>query len=309
VHARRIGVVVPNTLWGRAIAKALSEEGIKSSLMVRYHTLVGDPRKREKSADLRAFTALQLIVDPTDAVAWRSWCGFGDYLMHSNHWCRLEDYAAEQGITVVEALEAIDGAPDAFLGADVLAQRYRDGLAMIQKTAGKRGYALLNTIADDPKAGLPKVFASMIEPVAGSESAAELLERARAHAQIRFADEDAVRIGLAPMMCGQEFDTVIWAGAIDGFYPSKDTFGEEMEEDRKAEVRDDQLRQLYVALACAQHHLIISCFQRDEVKSAAALGMQIRRIRDMDGEQMATLAPSMYIAQLGDVVPGVDRGL
>ncbi len=329
IHPRDIGVIVPNALWGKALCKLLSKNDIESSLMISYYALTGDPRRMEKCASLRAFTALNLVSDATDVTAWRSWCGFGDYLACSNHWCRLEEYALEQGKGVLQVLEeeaakatgvgdgnaiAIDrrtsadasASEPAFLGADVLVAAYKRGCEMIKRCSDKAGFALLNNLLGEP---LPEDFMGLLNPVAGPESARELLDRARAAVEVKFSDTDAVRVGLPSMMCGLEFDTVILAGAVDGFYPTFETFGDELDDDAKDDMRAQQRRVLYSALSKACRYVVVSCFHEDDSNTANALGMWARRIRMENDKRMAVLSPSRFVDEMGDAMPGMDSKL
>lgn len=340
VHPRDIFVAVPNALWGRAVAKVLGDAGVPASLMVSYHALSGDPRSMEKSESLRAFTGLNLAASPRDATAWRSWCGFGDYLTHSNHWCRLEEYAARHGMGPVGALDCLSRsggrpilAPDdaeteedialaeqeakdaeklnglAFLGADVLVRRYREGQDLIARCEAKRGFGVINNLIDDPHAGMPAGFAELLEPVCGTEDARELYERACSRSLIQFADADAVRIGLPQMACGQEFDTVIVCGCVDGFMPPAGAFSDEFDDERKNQMKAAARRAFAATIGKARRTLVLSCFARDEANTAAALQMQIRRIRDVSGKRMAIIAPSMLLSELGQALPPEDAKL
>ncbi|MDO5791640.1 MAG: AAA family ATPase, partial [Coriobacteriia bacterium] len=163
LHPRDVAVVVPNALWGRSIAKVLEVNGMPSDQLVGYHALKGDPRDERRCADLRAYTLLTLAADPDDAVAWRSWCGFGDYLTHSNHWCRLEDFAEQTGMGVVEALGGLsDFAEPPFVGADVLAARWREAQALLAPVRGKRGFALLAVCKQPGCDTLPPSFEELL---------------------------------------------------------------------------------------------------------------------------------------------------
>ena len=340
VHPRQIFVAVPNALWGRALAKVLGDAGVPTSLMVSYHALSGDPRSMEKSESLRAFTGLNLAASPRDATAWRSWCGFGDYLTHSNHWCRLEAYAERHGMGPVGALDCLSKSggrpilsPDdaeteedialaeaeakeaeklnglAFLGADVLVRRYREGQDLIARCEAKRGFAVINNLIDDPQAGMPAGFAELLEPVSGTEDARELYERACSRSLIQFADSDAVRIGLPEMACGQEFDTVIVCGCVDGFMPPAGAFSDEFDDERKNQIKAASRRAFAATIGKARRTLALSCFARDEANSAAALQMQIHRIRDVNGKRMAIIAPCAFLSELGQALPPEDAKL
>lgn len=312
VRPHRIFIAVPNALWGRAISKVLRMNDVKTTEVVRDHALSGDPRTMEKCSSLRAFAALNLAAEPDDLAAWRDWCAFGDYLCHSNHWCRLEEYADEFGIDVLTALRTIaelsEDAEPAFLGADVLASCYRSAQALIERSAGKRGFSLLSGLLDDQEQ-LPDDFKELLGPVNGVEDAATLLAQARSGLETHFAGVDAVRIGLPSTACGQTFDVVVVTGLVDGFYPPTAAFGTEYDEDYQRQIRSESRRALYALTSKAQQRLVLSCFQKDESNTAKALGMWVRRIRMENGESMAVLSASCFVDELGDSVPGFDSKL
>lgn len=310
LHPRDVAVVVPNALWGRSIAKVLEVNGMPSDQLVSYHALKGDPRNAERCADLRAYTLLTLAADLDDAVAWRSWCGFGDYLTHSNHWCRLEDFAEAAGMGVVEALAQLaDFDEPPFAGADVLAARWRQAQELLAPVAGKRGFTLLSACKLPGHDELPPAFEALLAPLSGTEDAAELLARARGRLERRFADVDAVRIALPSMLVGLEFDTVIIAGAVDGFYPGVGAFDIENDEDRQAEIAAADRRAWYEAMGTARRTLVVSTFQKDRAEVALRSGMQVHRIRDEHGQAMARLAPSRFALELGPEAPALETTL
>lgn len=310
LHPRDVAVVVPNALWGRAVAKVLEVNGMPSDQLVSYHALKGDPRDDARCADLRAYTLLALAADPRDAVAWRSWCGFGDYLTRSNHWCRLEDFAEQAGMGVVDALAQLaDFAEPPFTGADVLAARWREAQALLAPVRGKRGFTLLAACKQSGQSELPPAFETLLAPLSGTEDAAELLVRAHGRLERRFADVDAVRIALPSMLVGLEFDTVIIAGAVDGFYPGVGAFDVENDEERQAELAAADRRAWYAAMGCARRTLIVSTFQKDHAETALRSGMQVHRIRDEHGQAMARLAPSRFALELGPEAPMLETAL
>ena len=311
VRPRDLFVAVPNRVWGKALAKVLRANHIKADEVTSHHALQGDPRALEKCYDLQAYTRLNLAADPTDVVAWRSWCGFGDFLTNSNNWFRLEKYAQETGIGILEALERAASIADdeLFAGASVLVKRYREGKEFIEFAAGKQGFALLNACAPVWGEVPPAAFMSLVEPVGGSEHAAELLQRANRRMELRFNDEDAVRIGLLEMSCGMEFDTVIITGAVEGFYPARKTIGTELDDDRIRELRLQERRAWYAAMTKARYAFICSTIQKDESNTAAALGMYAHRIRMENGKSLAILAPTPYMEEFGEDAPCFEAAL
>lgn len=310
---QRIFIAVPNALWGRALSKVLRANDVRTVELVDTHVLKGDPRREDKCASIRAYTALCLAADAEDATAWRTWCGLGDYLCRSNHWCRLEDWACEHDLGIAAALARLDAADSAgeepaFLGADILAARYREARLLLDACAGKRGFSLMNEIMGGP-GDPPADLAALLDPMAGTETAAELVARARGRFEARFPEDEAVRIGLPRMACGLSFDTVIVTGMVDGFYPPTAAFGTEHDEGFQAEVKAAARRELCALVAKASSTLVLSSFQKDESNTAAALGMWVRRIRREDGRSLAVLSPSCLFDDMGDAIPGFDAKL
>lgn len=311
VRAQDIFVAVPNKIWGKAIAKVLTANGIKADQVTSNHALQGDPRVKEKCLDLQAYTRLNLAACPEDVVAWRSWCGFGDFLTNSNHWFRLEKYAQQAGIGILEALEraSLLTEGELFNGANILVKRYQEGRAFIQRASSKQGFALLNDCSPVQGEVPPAAFMSLVEPVSGCETALELLQRANERMELCFGETNAVRVGLLQMSCGMEFDTVIITGAVEGFYPAYETIGTELDDERIHELRLQERRLWYVAITKAHHTLICSTIQKDESNTAASLGMYAHRIRMENGKSLAILAPTPYLDEFGSEAPCMESSL
>ena len=308
---RDIFVAVPNKIWAAALAKVLRANDIAADEVVDRYALRGDPRSLDKSLDLQAYTRLNLVADPTDVVAWRSWCGFGDYLTNSNHWFRLEKYAQDENIGIIEALKRASeqGDKELFTGAKILSERYTKACAFIEKASKKQGFSLVNECNPSQSDVPPKDFMSLLAPLAGYESAQELLVRANKRMQLSFGDENKVRIGLLHTSCGMEFDTVIIMGAIEGFYPARKTIGVELDDEHIVQVRLQERREWYSAIVKARYALVCSTIQKDESSAAEKLGMYAHRIRMENGKSLAILAPSPYLEEFGEEAPCIETSL
>lgn len=111
------------------------------------------------------------------------------------------------------------------------------------------------------------------------------------------------------MLVGLEFDTVVIAGAVDGFYPGVGAFDIENDEDRQAEISAADRRAWYAAMGTARRTLVVSTFQKDRAEVALRSGMQVHRIRDEHGQAMARLAPSRFALELGPEAPALETTL
>ncbi|MFR7404556.1 MAG: hypothetical protein ACLUW6_08140 [Coriobacteriaceae bacterium] len=93
--------------WERCIARALEARGIAAALPIRGRVAAGDYRDLDRCAPARLLTALALVADPTDALAWRAWCGFGDYLANSAAFADMRAEGETQGKGLVAMLEKV----------------------------------------------------------------------------------------------------------------------------------------------------------------------------------------------------------
>ena len=140
-------VVVPNRRWAVMVEKMLRRRGFNVSAAGAAGTLAGDPRDSTRSRALVAYTKLGLLADPTDMIAWRSWCGFDNALTNSDAWMGLQDFAEAEGLTLYQALQKVGsagfGAKEPFLRARTLAEKWRSGQDFLEKNATRRGFGLM----------------------------------------------------------------------------------------------------------------------------------------------------------------------
>lgn len=137
VPAREICVVAPNKVWCAAVVRGLEDGGVACTTVEDARALSGDVRDMTRCEVARAYTLLALVADSEDAVAWRSWCGFGDALLRNTAFAALRAYCEEHGEGMLDVLRELvvvrDGQGDGELGglvdvlgmADVIDAFYR----------------------------------------------------------------------------------------------------------------------------------------------------------------------------------------
>lgn len=154
---RRIVVASPNAVWSRALARELRAHGVPADILPAKQPVRGDIRDNARCVPARVLTALELVADPENALAWRCWCGFDDYLANSTAFASLRTAAERQGVGVVAALRAMDEqtrSADAqgshaiagVVGAERILAAFRAGCDLIAQVGELRGNALLDEI-------------------------------------------------------------------------------------------------------------------------------------------------------------------
>ncbi len=306
----RTCLVVPNKQWARAYEKVLARRGFAVSSAGTRRGLGGDPRERAKARAIEAYTKLNLLADETDLTAWRSWCGIDNYLTNSDAWARLENFAEAQGIGLLAALEICAQADDGqepFLRAAELGARYRDGLSYIERNRARRGFVLLQAIGADKLAD----FAELLMIIDGDERASKLFEITRDYFDApRFRTEKhCIHIALPDALAGTNYDNVLIAGAVDGYYPDRAAFEVVSTDEEPDRVLNRDRRAFSGAAAKASRHLVVSYFSQAPLELAERTKMQVARVRaGAEGERIAIARPTCFIGEAGNAAPSTIGG-
>lgn len=301
--------------WERAAARALTARGIATAAVAPSRMAVGDYRDARRCAPVRLLTALALAADPDDALAWRCWCGFGDYLANSAAFADLRSGAAAEGRSLVALLDdAAAAAPaEGFPGTGIgrVVEAYRAGQALIARAEGLEGDELLEALAaglgdaDEAAQALAVVRGltalSALEGAGAPDTAAALIRRARRRMNAP-AFEDApgrVLVGDLAHLVGRSPAVLVLAGFVNGFFPGRDYFDATVttpDKQKLAQVADT--RRLYAAAGKPTGRLIASWFTAIDLVSAEQLKLEIERVALRRGERIARVAPSIYLASL-----------
>lgn len=301
--------------WERRVAAALEARGIAVATPIRGRVAAGDYRDLDRCAPARLLTALALVADPDDALTWRAWCGFGDYLANSAAFADMRAEGAAQGKGLVAMLEEVaTAAPDeGFPGTGIgrVLDAYRAGGALIQHAQGLEGDELLSTLVsllnvpeEEGERALHLVRALVApepEPAAPANDAAALIGRARRRmdAPVFENTEGCVLVGDSAHLAGLTPATLVLCGFVNGFFPSRDYFDATvMPPDRQKLVRDADTRRLYAAVGKARKRLVASWFTATNLVEAETLKMEIGRVRLRRGERIATTSPSIYLKEI-----------
>lgn len=315
-----IYVLAFHPAWERRVARALETRGIATATPVRGRVAAGDYRDLDRCAAARLLTALALVANAHDALAWRAWCGFGDYLANSAVFADMRAEADEQGKNLVAMLDEVAAAAPAegFPGTAIgrVLDAYRAGRALIEQTQGLEGDELISALAsalnltgENGERAIQLVRAlTAPEPsaVLAPSDAQTLIARARNRmsAPVFEATEGCVLIGDSTHLTGRTPATLVLAGFVNGFFPMRDFFDATVTTpDKQKLVRATDTRRLYAAAGKATQRLAASWFTSIGLVEAETLKLEIGRVKLRRGERIAVTTPSIYLA---DIDPGAE---
>ena len=261
-------------------------------------------------------TLLLLAGDPGDGVAWRSWCGFGDYLANSGIVNALRDLSATRGEGMTDVLEALAGG-DAELGGagfpeerNRVVEAYARGKEALNRLAGLTGEDLLRAVAEEvggKGARVPEVLTVLCDPHEG-DGARDLRERALRRLVLPGmlggaagpADGRRVVVGGAAALVGRSPRTVVACGLVNGFLPGHAFFDATRTPPGKvAKVRGECLRRAGLLLGKARERLVCTWFEQTDLETAGRLGLKVDRIWTDGGVRMASVGPSIALEAAG----------
>lgn len=309
-----VTVAVPNGTWARNIVAALAEHGVAAETLADMQAIRGDIRDNTRCVAARVMTALDLVANPRDAVAWRCWCGFGDYLVNSAAFSNLRAYADGAGIGLVEALEQVAGGADAsgegdtsdVVGATRVADAYQTGLALIERAQDLTGRELLDELAravtgDDAATAPAAIAALCLDGADGDDLSATTLVR-RARERLFFPtlrNEQAVAVVPYDSMVGLAPEVLVVAGFVNGFIPCRDFFdGTVTPLDKQKKMHTTDTHRVYTLVGKAGRRLVLSYFTSADLEPAAVLKLKIDRIKLKNGVRTCVISPSDFLSTI-----------
>lgn len=311
--------------WERCIARALEARGIAAALPIRGRVAAGDYRDLDRCAPARLLTALALVADPTDALAWRAWCGFGDYLANSVAFADMRAEGETQGKGLVAMLEevAVAAPEEGFPGTGIgrILDAYRAGRALVERLQGLEGNELIGALADaldlsaEERERTVQLASALTAPEPGVNAPSDaraMIARARQrmNAPVFETTEGHVLIGDSAHLTGLTPATLVLCGFVNGFFPTRDYFDATVTTpDKQKLVRATDTRRLYAAAGKATQRLAASWFTSIGLVEAKTLKLEIGRVKLRRGERIAVTAPSIYLAEIDPAAEPCATGL
>ena len=320
-------LAAPNGVWAKSLSRSLEARGISTAQRPSARMLSGDSRDLRRCKTSRLVTLLALAADPHDMLAWRSWCGFGDWLTNNPGFAALRRYAAQQGLAPYDALAAVatdNPCREAFGNLDAaeqaslerISQAFKTGQAALMQLGGLVGRQLIDAAwelldceqhAQEATAGQGGVPADLlrlldVENPELAHDAASLVDRLlMALNEPRFPlAQNAVRIGDLAASHGSSYRTVVLSGFVNGFIPKHAYFDPvKTPLDRMGLLYGTDARRVYQAAGCAREELLVTAFTQMDALQAERLDLKVDRVFMREGKRLARISPSELIGSMG----------
>jgi hypothetical protein len=307
--AHDILIAAPHPAWMQYLVRQLTARDIPAEVLPDARILKADIHSTDKSFNARFLTLLSLIADPTDAVAWRSWCGFGDHLTHSNGMRALRRIGQIQGKTLDVVLETSDLQLDNSEGLDAIATTQRimkardEARVLIEQLKSLQGQDLLEALAHEfagPGAQVPEIIRSLAsdcENDGENKSAQSMMSCIRARLELPvYCDTNVVRVVSFKNVAGMSPRSLFLAGFMNGFFPQHDYFdGTALTVDQREKRRTQDLSRIASLVAKASDTLVVSYSKELDVTDAQRLGLVINRIAFESNKRVAKTEPSIFL--------------
>lgn len=282
----QIVVATPNLTWARSVSRALKAAGLPVRKMASGALVSANFRRMEDCAQARLVCLLGLLADGDDGMAWRAWCGMGDYVAASNVFVELMTHdCAEDGKTLVAALESLVAAVaqgDAGPTHAAVAESYLEGRRILGELAGLTGRALIEAAA--AKVGLRRMDEALLEAclAPGAQASAAQMRASiqeRATASAFYGPAEAVGVCQYADMAGITCQHLVIAGCMNGWLPQHAYFDLASASAKRRQAMDREARELFYTLAgSATQSLAVSSFADIDLEVSERLNLKGYRV-------------------------------
>ncbi len=311
--AEDLYVATPNRVWARNAAAALAQQGFAVELAFDRNALSGDVRDLGKCQTEAILTVLALIANPHDCVAWRSWCGFGDWLGNCGALAVLRSNGAKQQAALdgmlaqARDLARITQAPESVNGLGRVAQAVETAERLVEGAQGLTGRALLDYVTANlygPDARTPNLVLQLCLGSDASEAlgADQMVTTAfdRMHLP-HFRQDGAVRIGSFIDGAGLQVERVLFLGMVNGLSPELRYFDTaRTTKEQRSKILGHDRAMISVAEDIAACSVEYSWFGEAPLELAQKARMKIERIGLKSGKRMARLSLSVLVEEEED---------
>ena len=258
----------------------------------------------EKPTAAQGFCLLTLLVSPEDRAALRAWFGFGQTANgFSRQYARVREHAQNEGIEIREVLEQLEAGAITLAHTAGIVDRYVELKRHLNTLSSLVGLELVDALwsSNEEDSLQIRTLAGNLAVEHGEPSALlDALRHEVTQPHLPDSTSDVIRVMSLYKSKGLTASLVVVAGCMSGTLPTITTDASPVERDRQV---DEQRRLFYVAITRSTNTLVISSAVSLPNKEALANGIDILRVRRVNGIWTVRTSASPFIAELGPSAP------
>lgn len=310
VDPASIVVASPNAIWNKNMIRALKSYDIPCETVIVRKRALGDVKDKKKCAEAMFITALDLIADPADSLAWRAWCGYGDNLTNSVAMSALMKYAQGKSMDLSEVLSYVNEyaseLPSA-IGMNDVIDAYLKGLDLISGAEGLAGNELIQYVVSTLRMhGVSD--ASWIERLlpdanwdrdATSEMLSNKIHDALLFPTLPSNSKGSVIVVTYASTVGLVPEYLFSTGLVNGLIPPRKALDDSiLTQEKQEKVIEEQARMLMSVFGKPSSSLVLSWFEFCSPENAKKLDLKVERIMMRDGKRSCRISKSIYVDTL-----------
>jgi DNA helicase II / ATP-dependent DNA helicase PcrA len=291
-------VLVQSKALGINLRKSISDFGVEAHSFFQE-----DPIGNSESK--RAFTLLQLLVDPDDPVALRYWLGYGDASARRDQYALLRKAMEDKHLSLPAYLTELVSGTTKVPGFSIFIKKYVEFKKILINLQEKPVTEIVDIIFPDGNEDLEDLRQIALISRQSATTPTELLhDMARVISQPEIPEHpDFVRVMSLHKSKGLTSNVVYVAGLVEGIAPKSIAY---VDEEEMHECR----RLFYVAVTRAKEELILSNFA--SIPASLAMRMQIKVgkwLPKVEGVKYIQTITSRFITEIASVLPSAQRGM
>ena len=283
-----VGVMALHPWWARRVAEELRGRGVPTNAWYGPLTLRGDIRDLSRCLVPRVVTLLRLLADPADAIGWRCWLGFGDYLARSNQFAEMRAGLAG----------GVSGRVRSDL--ETFGHDFGDADRILASARVLRGSELLKCLLRElggDASHVPPALARLGCLGGDADAKSMIAELDRQQFFSGIPEKPGIVISSCASMAGLDFARAYVVGFVNGLFPSSAYFDltqVTIDRQQKMHARDERTARLMARLG--REGMCVSRFERAEHAFAERCGLRQARIVAADdaGTMVSEVEPSIY---------------
>lgn len=289
--------------------RRLMGNGVRDALIRRHRNALSFFWEDAVDADEAAegFCLLTLLVDPADRAAYRAWLGIRHAKGNAPAYARIQGRAMSEGVEPRAVVAALSGGTLRLQYTAGVVARHNALEARLAQLAGLEGQALVDALwpATEDTRSIRLIAQTIADNTAAPGVLLNELRTVITQPELPGSDGDVIRVMSLHKSKGLTASLVAVVGCASGSIPSIDASLPNPEQD--AQLRE-QRRLFYVAITRATDTLILSSVTEMPIGTALRAGITPANVFLRDGERIARIGASPFIAELGASAPQTVTG-